>query len=175
MNPADSASNDLYLLIGSNQGDRAALLQQTTDLIHQHIGPVVCMSKLYETEPWGVFDDGATPVQNFYNQALRVQTPLAAHAALHEALAIEHLMGRKRPDGACGYTSRPIDIDLIFYNSAVVESPELTIPHPRMHLRKFVLLPLCEIAPDYIHPLLHKTLQQLTTECTDTCSCSCCA
>ena len=175
MTTATTAPNHLYLLIGSNQGDRAALLQQATDLIHQRIGPVVRFSRRYETEPWGDFDNGATPVQSFYNQALLVHTTLTALESLHEALAIEQLLGRQRSPEALGYTSRPIDIDLIFYNSEVVESPELSLPHPRMHLRRFVLLPLCEIAPAYIHPLLHKNLQQLTTECTDTCSCSCCA
>lgn len=175
MTAATPAPNHLYLLIGGNQGDRAALLQQATDLIRQRIGSVIRFSRLYETEPWGDFDNGTTPVQNFYNQALQVQTLLTAHEALHEALAIEQLLGRQRPQGTRSYTSRPIDIDLIFYNSEVVESHELSLPHPRMHLRRFVLLPLCEIAPDYVHPVLHKNLQQLLTECTDTCSCSCCA
>ena len=163
----------LYLLIGSNQGDRVALLRQTTDLIQQRIGSVVCASHLYETEPWGDF--GEAEVGCFCNQALQVDTLLTPHGALREALDIEHQLGRRRDSGRTTYTSRPIDIDLIFYASEVIDTPELVLPHPRMHLRRFVLEPMCEIAPNLIHPLFHKTLKQLLTECEDTCSCSCCS
>ena len=73
------------------------------------------------------------------------------------------------------YSSRPIDIDLIFYGDAVIDTPMLTIPHPRIHLRRFVLQPMCEIAPCYKHPILNKTLTELLNECTDTSSCLCCS
>ena len=132
---------------------------------------------------WGTFADGEKP-QNFYNQALEVSTTLSPHEALKEALAIEHQLGRRRkeiedllphPDNSQLYSSRPIDIDLIFYGDAVIDTPKLTIPHPRMHLRRFVLQPMCEIAPCYKHPILNKTLTELLNECTDTSSCLCCS
>ena len=173
----------LYLLIGSNQDDRLQTITQAADLIRQRIGSVVACSHIYETAPWGTFADGEKP-QNFYNQALEVSTTLSPHEALKEALAIEHQLGRRRkeiedllphPDNSQLYSSRPIDIDLIFYGDAVIDTPKLTIPHPRMHLRRFVLQPMCEIAPCYKHPILNKTLTELLNECTDTSSCLCCS
>ena len=167
----------LYLLIGSNQGDREALLQQATDLIQLRIGSVVACSHFYETAPWGKFANGEEP-QNFLNQALKVETFLSPHDALKEALSIEKQLGRLRIDKTAdrAYSSRPIDIDLIFYDSIVINTPDLTLPHPRMHLRRFVLEPLCDVAPTFVHPVFNKPLNLLLTECIDTCSCSryCC-
>lgn len=150
--------NRVALLIGGNQGDRSALIAQATELIRQRIGPVVAFSKVYETEPWGDFD---TPQQDFLNRGLLVETALNAHEVLHEALAIEAELGRVRKAGSKLYSSRPMDIDLIFYNDEVIESAELTIPHPRMHLRRFVLEPLAEIMPDYRHPVLGLTVEEM--------------
>ena len=173
--------HNVALLIGGNQGDRHALIEQATEQIRQRIGSVVALSRVYETEPWGEFEmeSGERRVENFLNRALLVETPLTAHEVLREALAIEADLGRQRapmapkgPNGlkvlnapnapnACLYHSRPMDIDLIFYGDEVVDTPELQIPHPRMHLRRFVLEPLCEIIPDYCHPLLHKTIREM--------------
>jgi 2-amino-4-hydroxy-6-hydroxymethyldihydropteridine diphosphokinase len=152
--------NRVALLIGGNQGDRQALIQQATALIQERIGTVAAASRIYETAPWGIFD---SPQPDFLNMALLVETPLAAHEVLREALAIEAELGRVRKEGCKLYSSRPMDIDLIFYNDEVIETPELTIPHPRMHLRQFVLEPLAEIMPDYRHPVLHKTVHELLT------------
>lgn len=169
---------DLYLLIGGNQGDRVALLHKATDLIHERIGSVAHLSKIYQTAPWGNFKPDEKP-QDFLNMALKVDTQLSPLAALHTALNIEKELGRTRnanvptPEAERLYTSRPIDIDLILYNDVIINSPELTLPHPRMQLRRFVLKPLCDIAPDYIHPVLKKTLIQLLQTCTDESSCSC--
>lgn len=163
----------LYLLIGGNQGDRQQIIAHTTDLIQQRIGSVVDSSYIYETAPWGTFADGEV-VQSFYNQALKVGTLLTPHDALREAKRIEWMMGRRRKMGTTTYSSRPIDVDLIFYDSLVMVKPYLTLPHPRMHLRRFALEPMCDIAADFIHPVLNKTLKELLDECTDTSSCSRC-
>ncbi len=169
----------LYLLIGGNQGDRRQMIHKAADLIRERIGSVVACSRVYETEPWGRFAPDESP-QGFYNQALEVETTLPPHDALKEALGIEWALGRRRRPTVAGdnnaqfYSSRPIDIDLILYDNLVVDTPDLTLPHPRMHLRRFVLEPLVEMAPDYIHPILNKTLTELLDECTDTSSCMPC-
>ena len=167
----------LYLLVGGNQGDRQQMITNATDLIRERIGSVVAVSHIYETAPWGVFAPGEEP-QNFYNKALQVETTLSPHEALDEAMCIERILGRRRGIGSVEnaqyYSSRPIDIALIFYGTLVLDTPDLVLPHPRMHLRRFVLQPLCEIAPNYIHPIFNKTLSQLLEECPDTSSCLCC-
>ena len=162
-----------YLSLGSNRGDRKALLAQATDLIRQRVGSVVCCSPLYETPPWGQFAEGED--LPFLNMALAVETPLAPQALLATTQAIEKDLGRSRPKSTQQYLSRPIDIDIVLYGMAVAAMPELTLPHPRMHLRRFVLQPLCDIAPDVQHPLLKKTIQQLLEECPDHSLLSCCS
>lgn len=155
------------LLIGGNQGDRHRLIDEATELIRQRIGSVVALSRVYETEPWGDFEaeNGERRVKNFLNRALLVETMLSPHEVLHEALAIEAELGRQRPmHSTRKYHSRPMDIDLIFYDEEVMDSPELTLPHPRMHLRQFVLEPLAEIMPDYRHPLLGKMVREMVEE-----------
>ena len=166
----------LYLLIGGNQGNRQQIINNATNLIQQRIGFVAVSSHIYETEPWGDFQDPNT--QLFLNIALLVHTNLTPLQALSSALLIEKELGRQRiclpsSSNLRTYSSRPIDIDLIFFGNLVINTPTLTLPHPRMHLRRFVLKPLCDIAPDYIHPLFNKTLITLLSECTDPCSCSC--
>lgn len=167
-------AESLFLLIGGNQGDRMATLGQATDLIQQRIGSVVGSSAIYQTAPWGDFSEGTKP-QDFLNQALEVCTCLPPDKCLDQALAIEKELGRVRKANAPKlYCSRPIDIDLILYGSLVLQSPRLTIPHPRMHLRRFVLMPLTEIAGSLIHPIFNKTISQLLSECSDNSSCSVC-
>lgn len=166
---------NLYLLIGGNQGDRQQMLTAATDSIRERIGSVVACSQIYETAPWGTFDSRET--QPFLNMALKVETPLGAQECLKACLDIERQLGRQRPktgnpsEGARVYSSRPIDIDLIFYDNEVMNLPDLTIPHPRMHERRFVLQPLNDIAPTYVHPVLKKCISQLLLECEDYCTC----
>ena len=152
--------NRVALLIGGNQGDRQALIQQATALIQERIGTVAAASRIYETAPWGTFD---SPQPDFLNMALLVETALTAHEVLRAALAIEAELGRVRKAGSRLYSGRPMDIDLIFYNDEVIDTPDLIIPHPRMHQRQFVLEPLAEIMPEYRHPVLHKTVHELLT------------
>lgn len=167
--------NRVALLLGGNQGDRRQLIEQATVLIQQRIGAVVTSSRQYETAPWGEFamENGEQGPENFLNQALLVETAFTAHETLREALAIEAELGRVRSDNSQfstfnsqlrKYHSRPMDIDLIFFNDEVIDTPDLTIPHPRMHLRRFVLEPLAEIMPDYCHPLLKKTMKEMLNE-----------
>ena len=155
--------NRVALLIGGNQGDRRALIGQATELIRERIGSVVAVSGVYETEPWGEFEVGSDElgVKRFFNRALVVDTEMTAQEVLHEALEIESELGRVRKEGSRLYSSRPMDIDLIFYNEEVIETEELTIPHPRMHLRQFVLEPLAEIMPGYRHPVLGVTVREV--------------
>ena len=150
--------NRVVLLIGGNEGNRELLIDQATEQIRERIGSVVALSSIYETEPWGDFEDNP---QTFLNRALLVETTLSPWQVLRTALAIEKELGRHRPPltpytlhlTPRKYHSRPMDIDLIFYDDLVLDTPELTLPHPRMHLRRFVLEPLAEIMSDYRHPL----------------------
>lgn len=165
-------NNSVVLLLGGNQGDRVALLMKAIVEIGHRIGTVSLLSSMYETEPWGFEAE-----QNFVNQAVVVDTDLSALEVLSEALLIEKELGRIRQEdafvdhdsknGKRHYTSRPIDIDLIFYNSDIVGSSDLQLPHPRMHLRRFVLTPLNEIMPFFVHPKFRKTIHQLFEECED--------
>lgn len=176
--------NRVVLLIGGNQGDRRALMAQARELIGERIGRVVAASGVYESEPWGTFEmengelgiengelgveNGELGVGNFLNQALVVETALTAHEVLAAAMDIESELGRRRPQGGAAgpkgervYHSRTMDIDIIFYNDEVIDTPELTVPHPRMHERRFVLEPLAEIIPEYRHPVLKKTVGEM--------------
>ena len=149
----------VYILLGSNEGDRAECLQQAIRQIEKQCGPVMNVSALYETAAWGLEDQ-----PDFLNQAIYIQTELAPEALLHETRAIEKAMGRQR---TVKWGQRTIDIDIIFYGNTIVRTENLDIPHPMMHLRRFVLVPLNEIAPAFVHPVLHKTVQELLDECPD--------
>ena len=151
---------DAVLLLGGNQGDRKKLLSEAVQLISERVGEVRLRSSLYETEPWGFEAE-----QKFINQAVVVATKLTALEVLRRVLAIEKELGRVR-EGK-GYSSRTMDIDVMFYGSDTYETSDLIVPHPRLHLRRFVLVPLCEIISDFVHPKFGKTLSELLETCPD--------
>jgi 2-amino-4-hydroxy-6-hydroxymethyldihydropteridine diphosphokinase len=151
--------NKVYLLIGGNIGDRMANLAMAVQLIEKYLGKLLQISSIYETAAWGNTDQA-----DFLNQAICIETQLAPTQLMTQILDIEKKMGRARniPLGP-----RTIDIDILYYNDAIVENEQVSIPHPRISARKFVLYPLVEIAPNYLHPILHKTNSLLLKECGD--------
>ncbi|RDV15797.1 2-amino-4-hydroxy-6-hydroxymethyldihydropteridine diphosphokinase [Pontibacter diazotrophicus] len=151
---------ELYLLLGGNLGERSAYLADARKSIAAAVGPITQCSKLYETAAWGNTDQPA-----FLNQVLAVQTELAPEQVLQKVNAIEQELGRVR---LAHWGARVIDIDILFYDQLVLQSQRLTIPHPQLHLRRFTLLPLAEIAPQLVHPVLGKTVEDLLENCPDT-------
>lgn len=148
-----------YLSLGSNLGDRLRLIQEAVAALTVEAGPVTALSSLYETEPWGF----SSP-HRFLNVALALETTLSPETLLAVTQRIERDLGRTNKSVDGRYADRTIDIDLLFVGDAVLDTPALTLPHPRLHLRRFVLEPLCEIAPDLCHPLLRKSVSQLLAE-----------
>lgn len=149
-----------YLSLGSNIPDRAANLSRAVNCIAESIGTVTMQSPIYETQSWGYSDE------DYLNQTIKVETALAPLQLLTKINVIESALGRVR--SGKGYEARTIDIDILFYDNEIFDTPKLTIPHPKITLRRFVLQPTADIAPDYLHPTLHKTISQLLDECTDT-------
>ena len=150
-----------YLSLGSNQGDRQKHLQAAIDKISKSIGFVRSISSVYKTASWGFEGD------YFLNVCIEVNTHCSPEETMKELLAIESLLGRHRTTSAT-YLPRSIDIDILLFDQTVVESEELTIPHPRMLERNFVLAPLEEIAGKQIHPVVNKTISSCLQQCSDT-------
>ena len=146
----------VFIGIGSNLGDRRLNLEQSVGSIALKAGSVIMQSGIYETEPWGFSSDSS-----FLNMVIKVETGLEPEELLFQLLDIEKEMGRVRTGK--GYRSRVIDLDILLYDDLVINSGELVIPHPLLHKRMFVLEPLCEIAPDFVHPVLNKTIAELKT------------
>jgi 2-amino-4-hydroxy-6-hydroxymethyldihydropteridine diphosphokinase len=146
-------------MIGGNIGDRLVNLENARNSIEQKCGNIQKQSSIYETEAWGFKNQPA-----FYNQALCIETALSPQDLMATLLAIEQAMGRERlmPLGP-----RTIDLDIIYYNQTIIETPTLMIPHPRLSERNFVLAPLAEIAPDFVHPIHKKTNLALYNDSTD--------
>lgn len=151
--------NGIYLIIGGNLGDRDQMLLQCRQAISRHIGPIVQQSGIYETKAWGNED---TP--DYLNQVLQIDTRRSANEIMDICLSIELEMGRTRQ---ARWEARLIDIDLLFYHGDIIDRPNLHVPHPRMTDRRFVLVPLHEIAPGFIHPQLNCTVADLLADCKD--------
>jgi 2-amino-4-hydroxy-6-hydroxymethyldihydropteridine diphosphokinase len=150
----------VFLGVGTNLGDREANLKEALAGIGKYIGRVINSSSVYETEPWGFNAE-----QQFLNIVVKVETALIPSEVLESILTLEKSLGRVRSENQ--YSSRVIDIDILFYGDEIINSEELKIPHPLLHKRKFVLVPLCEIEPELVHPVLKTSLKSLLEQCED--------
>ncbi|MGM0551223.1 MAG: 2-amino-4-hydroxy-6-hydroxymethyldihydropteridine diphosphokinase [Bacteroidota bacterium] len=152
---------EVILLLGSNMGNREELLQQARETLNSKIGTITQLSELYETEPWGF-----EAQHDFLNQVVTLQSELDAHTLLSRTQEIEAHAGRVRAaDGR--FISRTLDIDILFYANQQIDTPELQVPHPHLHKRRFTLIPLTDNHAEMQHPTLHKTIRQLLDECPD--------
>lgn len=148
----------VYLLLGSNLGDKAANLSNATERL-QSVGSVSRRSSLYSTQAWGPIAQPA-----FFNQVILLATAVSPAALLDFILGCEKAMGRVRDQK---WGQRLIDIDILFYGSQVVSTDRLVIPHPHIAYRRFTLVPLCEIAGDFVHPVSGKSVQDMLLACPD--------
>jgi 2-amino-4-hydroxy-6-hydroxymethyldihydropteridine diphosphokinase len=148
------------MCIGGNLGEREANLEEAQDFIDFNIGDVTATSSIYESEPWGM-----TNVPNFLNQVVQIQTELSNDELLTEIAELEEFFGRERSKE--GYVSREMDIDVLFIGEEIIDTESLRVPHPRLAERRFVLTPLAEIAPEFVHPEMKKSVQELLASCTD--------
>ncbi|MBL4679031.1 MAG: 2-amino-4-hydroxy-6-hydroxymethyldihydropteridine diphosphokinase [Mucilaginibacter sp.] len=151
---------DVFLLLGSNLGNRKLFLDKAIEHVSAGIAPVEKVSSVYETQSWGKTDE-----PDYLNQVILLKTDLPAKAILHKILAIEQELGRVREER---WGSRVIDIDILFYSDAIIDEPDLKVPHPQLHNRRFTLEPLSELAPNLLHPILRKSIELLKSELTDT-------
>lgn len=158
MNGKDKAATvSVYLALGTNLGNRQKNMIAAIENIEKQIGTVVSQSAFYDSEPFGFESDN-----RFLNSVVKVKTDLLPNQLIEVAQQIEHDMGRTEKSGEEEYTDRLIDIDILFYNREVINNgSKLIIPHPRMAERDFVLKPLAEIAANFVHPVLNKTIDEL--------------
>ena len=140
-------------------GNRIELLSKAEEKIHNDIGRIIKKSKIYESTPWKV--DGQS---NYLNQVIKIDTELDPLNLLRKILLIENDLGRKRLEK---WGERLIDIDILFYNDSILETPNLCIPHKHLHERNFVLIPFNDIDAEWIHPKINKSISQLLTDCSD--------
>ena len=152
----------VYLSLGSNMGNREGILELAIEEIGKRIGSVTKVSSKYETEPWGFISEN-----KFLNMAVEVKTELSPYETSERVHKIEEDLGRTRTNNATGYEDRVIDIDILMIDNIISEEKDLTLPHPKMHLREFVIFPLSEIAPDIVHPISGVSIEELKTNMTN--------
>ena len=155
----NQTKNTVFLLLGSNLGDRNSFLANAEIQLLVNDIIIVNKSSIYETAPWGVIDQ-----QPYLNQVLEVTAYFTPLGLLETILAIETKLGRDRLEK---WGSRTIDIDILYFNNEIINEAKLSIPHPLLEKRAFALIPLVEVAKDYIHPLLMKSNKELLDACTD--------
>jgi len=148
-----------YILLGSNLGDSRKYLSDAILEIEDKLGSISAKSSLYQTASWGKHDQ-----PDFINQVIELKTSLNPSDLLKAVLEIENLFGRQRLEK---WGSRTLDIDILLYEDQIVNSPDLNIPHPYLSVRRFSLMPLSEIAPNVVHPILRKSITELLLELTD--------
>jgi 2-amino-4-hydroxy-6-hydroxymethyldihydropteridine diphosphokinase len=151
--------NTVYLLLGSNQNLPAKQLKKAVAAVSQSIGDIKRSSSIYQTAAWG-----NTNQPDFLNQVIIIETALTAAQTMQAILNIEKKMGRIRTKKNA---PRIIDIDILFFNKEMIQTKALTIPHPQVQNRRFVLVPVNELSPNFKHPVLHKTIHQLLRICPD--------
>jgi len=150
------------ILFGSNMGDKDFVFVEACRHIINRCGVLTGLSSAYVSEPWGF-----EAKEWFLNRAIVVETELSPDEMMSQLLEIEIKLGRVRDSKTEGYASRPIDLDILYYGDRVINTAQVTIPHPRLHLRRFALLPLCELMPDFIHPVFQQTQSVLLKNCPD--------
>lgn len=149
----------VYFLLGSNLGDRNWYIKEACRLLQETVGKQTQISSIFETQSWGIED-----LPDYLNQVIEMETDLSPEIILEKTQAIEEKLHRKRTNR---WHSRTIDIDILFYGEAVITLPGLKIPHPELQNRLFTLAPLDELIPNFVHPLLNKTIHQLKQEVKD--------
>lgn len=149
----------VYLLTGTNLGDRLDNLNKAREYVEQASGRIITCSSIYETAAWGKTDQ-----PDFLNQVIELRTALNPEELLRSVLSIEKDLGRTRKEK---WGERIIDIDILYFGSRIVQSDTLLLPHPAIAQRRFVLTPLCEIAPAFVHPSMNKSNEQLLLMCAD--------
>jgi 2-amino-4-hydroxy-6-hydroxymethyldihydropteridine diphosphokinase len=152
-----------FLLLGSNLGNRLQNLLLAKNFIINKLGKILNESSIYETEPWKMPDEETW----FLNQVIEVETELLPGEVLKMIKEYEAQNGRKDMPNRKTYESRVIDIDILFYDDEIINTEVLTIPHPLLHSRRFALLPMNDIAPGLVHPVLNKTIEELLELCPD--------
>jgi 2-amino-4-hydroxy-6-hydroxymethyldihydropteridine diphosphokinase len=152
-----------YLSLGGNLGNTIEIFENSLKILAKKVGKITKLSAFYQTSAWGpvVQDD-------FINQVIELETMLSARELLAILLEVELEMGRKRKER---WGPRSLDLDILFFGNEIISEENLEVPHPRLAERKFVLIPLSEIAPSYVHPVFQKTIQQLLLECQDDADC----
>ncbi len=150
----------VYLGIGGNIGNKQKNFENVYQIIENELGRIIVASSIYETPPWGFQSDNI-----FWNSVIEIETSYSPEKLLSKIHSIEEIFGKKR--GNEKYSSREMDIDILYFDDIFIETEILIIPHPRIHQRKFVLVPLNEIAPNLKHPLLRQTSFEMLENCKD--------